>query len=516
MDGPLFEQSSPGSTRCILIGDPASAGHSFERFDALLWIVDAASLTQKPAGITEAAVEKVDLDARPLEEVFAAIDRFVLRDPRRLPWICVGRNVLRHRPAAYQSVLAELHAQLTDQEQARATRQEVGFFWQKHVFANVAAYGRRRVPTSWAGALRGLPAFVCGAGSSLDVSLPRLAAAAGTGIVVAADSSLRALARAGVQADFAVSVDWAKTPEKCLGPDLPPTRMILSPLSPPAWNQALRSEQIFYLANNHLTIDWLAEQGVARTEIGVTENCGSTGLGLARYLGCSPLYLFGIDLAPDPRDPQRHRHAGVEASLYPDAVASAPPNGPQIPGNYAATVATHLFGDWRTLDRRLAAWPAGLVVNVNDRGARLRNTQLVSPGQFQPDSVSVEKAPLLARLGPPGQEDRPAVDAALRHIAATGARTAAAVEALRDSLQTEGPDALVTGMRVLFHDPTFGRIFGAFSLKVLPHLVPPREKDAAFWSRILDELAELSRLASVAAPPSPDDADPTPGGTLAR
>jgi len=54
-------------------------------------------------------------------------------------------------------------AQFESHQRARTTRQKDGFKWQSQLLANLGFYARRRVPASWAGALQGLPAFICGA-----------------------------------------------------------------------------------------------------------------------------------------------------------------------------------------------------------------------------------------------------------------------------------------------------------------------------------------------------------------
>ena len=182
---------------------------------------------------------------------------------------------------------------------APATRQNDGLTRQRHVLQNLPGYVRHRLPSAWAGALRGLPALVCGAGPSLDVTLPALAAAAGHAVVFSADSALRALARAGVTADFAVSIDADKVPENCLPAGSPPARVVLASVSPPAWRGARLPAPPLFLSGPQVTDDWLAAQGGARTAVTAAESCGNTALALAEHLGCCPIYVFGMYLAVD-------------------------------------------------------------------------------------------------------------------------------------------------------------------------------------------------------------------------
>jgi hypothetical protein len=165
-----------------------------------------------------------------------------------------------------------------------------------------------------------------------------------------------------------------------------------------------------------------------------------------------------------------------------------------VPGNYAPAVRTHAIGDWRALERRLATWPAGLVTNVNDRGARLGNTTLVHPGQFGLVAPPFDRA-RLDRLPAPVAPADPALAAARGPMHVAGRRGQDEVAALRQTLASSGPAALAAALRPWFADETTAHTLGAFSLKVMPHLLPPIEGDAAFWSGLLDEAEALFALA---------------------
>ena len=151
---------------------------------------------------------------------------------------------------------------------------------------------------------------------------------------------------------------------------------------PPAWQTAHAASPPLFLSGPQVTDDWLATQGVARTALAVSESCGSTALALAEHLGCSPIYLFGLDLAVDDTDPARRHQKDADPALYHASNYDPTARLPRVPGNYAATVPCFALGDWRALDARLADGPVGHVFNITDRGARLRGTTVVHPGQF--------------------------------------------------------------------------------------------------------------------------------------
>jgi hypothetical protein len=492
LKGVLMERSFPGATTCVLVGGLTGAEEAdFGPFKSVLWIVNSGAAQPNPPGAQQGAVQLVCPDQIPAAEVSAALEKFIARDPRHLPSIVVTECA-----GAFTAILAQVYAAVEGHHRARQTRQKDGFLWQKHLLANLAPYAGRRIPPGWAGALRGVPAFVCGAGPSLDASVDALAACADRAVIFSADSALRALARRGVKADFAISIDAAKMPEKCLPADCIPDRVVLSGVSPPSWQGAIAADRQYFVSNRQVTLDWLGAQGLACTQVSATESCGSTGIELARYLGCSPIYLFGLDLALDPAAPATRHNAAADPTVYASSGFDPLQRLPRVSGNYGDTVATHVYGDLQALNRRLSLWPQDLVFNVNDRGARLDNTTLVHPHAFSVAAPAGVKSAVLSRLCPPEKVPDAVLASALGSLRRLGETGTASMYTLRQVLDLGGPEALCGHLRQLFADRDFGRAMGSFSLKVMPHLVPPAEGSAVFWSSLLDEMEELSVLSS--------------------
>ena len=485
--GAFHLQAYPGATTCVAIGHlTAEAVRRLPRSRALFWITPCSN---EPAPALPAGTMLTRVSSGDPAAVVAELERFLRLDARHLPSVAVTGPDYPH----LHPLVATVTSLLEQHHRARVTRQRDGFLWQRHVLENLPAYLRQPLPATWHHRLLHRPAVVCGAGPSLDVSAPRLAAMAGRVIIFAADSALHTLARHGITADFVISIDAAKEPAKCLPAGRLPAHAILSPVSPPAWLDAVPAGSCHFVASHQVTTDWIASHGAVRPPLAVAENCGATALMLARWLGCRPLYLFGLDLALAP-GAQRHT-TGADAALYTGSGFDAAQDYPAVPGNCTDTVPTHVIGDWRQLDERLAGWPAGLVFNVNDRGARLRNTTLVPPGQFVVDGPA-DKAGWMAELDrtPAGSGELPGA-AALARLRQAGTRCTQALPSLRDALRLGGPAALVPPLRQLARDETVARALGAYTLKLMPHLLPPIEGDRAFWSTQLDELAELAALA---------------------
>jgi hypothetical protein len=302
-----------------------------------------------------------------------------------------------------------------------------------------------------------------------------------------------------VQADFAVSVDVAKTPAKCLPDSLPPNRVILSANSPPDWLGAIPADRRHFVSSNQLTLDWLAAMGVPRTKIGVCENCGATAIELARFLGCSPICLFGMDLSLNADGPLQRHHGDVETSVYKGSGFNARQEFPLVPGNFSPQVPTHVVGDWRALDRRIAGWTAGLVWVVTDRGAKLSNTTLLRPGDFEVPAMTLDKRSRLGTLPAGGMQAREPLQAISEKLGQFGNRLAEWAPSLRKTLETGGPNSVAASLRSLFAAPEHGQMLGAYALKLMPHLLPPIQEQGTDWPAIISELEILGRHAARAA-----------------
>lgn len=493
----LVETGQPRASTCVLAGRIAP-DHvpDLVRFRHLLWFVDAAGRLAIPPALEQSAVvvEPASVEHTTPGEVAGLLERLLERDLRELPAVRITPDVREHCVADYVQLVGQIHAAFESAQRARVNRQADAFLCQKHLLLNFSAYAGARVPDAWAGALRGFPAFVCGAGPSLDVSAEVLAPVADSGIVFAADSALRVLARRGIQADFAVSIHAQRTPEKCLAADVAPSRVVLATISPPAWRDALPEDRSVFISGGQITEEWLRAHGVAPTAVTAMESCGSSALELARFFGCAPIHLFGLDLATSDEAAAPRRALDADPSIYGDPAGFAAPL-PRVPGNHAAEVPTPVLADWHALDRRLADWPAGLVINVNDRGARLRNTTVVHPDQFHAPKAAASKRQSLGRLPQPAIPDGPAMRAARAELGSFGARGCRAVAAARAQVESGNLAGAAAGLRALYADEDFARAFGAFSTKAMPQLLAPQEAGEEAFRTLLDEFEELACLA---------------------
>ena len=491
----LIERQFPGARTCLVVGDlDPGMEDSLARYTKILWIAESRSPEVRFRRIPKTTFARIGIDECSSPQLEAHIDKFVMGTPRHLPSVYVSRAVAGWPQDRLTEVIDVVYQNLEMQQRARMTRQKDGFVWQSQLLKNTSAYALRRLPPEWAGALAGLPAFVCGAGPSFGVSAPYLAKVAAQGIVLAADSSLKALAKVGVGADFVVSVDAAKEPALCLDGVPLPGRAVLSTISPPAWSSAIAPTQQFFVSGNQLTLDWMASVGIARTAVAVCENCGATAIEVARFLGCAPICLFGMDLALNADGPPTRHHADVDKAVYVNSGFDETQQFPKVPGNFSPEVPTHVIGDWRKLNDQLAQWPEGLVWVVTDRGAKLTNTTVMRPEDFTLPSTGQEKSALLARLPSAAAASPEVLRAVVGEYAQCSRLIQKCLPGIRASLARGDIPSTAKQLLPLFSDQHTGMILGAFSLKLMPHLVPPLEQERGVWDTLVAELAGLSEI----------------------
>ena len=194
----------------------------------------------------------------------------------------------------YKETMNLVSARIDTIFRARRTRSETGILRQNQIFSNLPNYFSSRVPKE-ANLGRGSFALVIGAGPSLDITLPLLKSNLSIPLIIATDSSLRALESIGVQPDFVVSIDPNKSVSSCTNPGFyPGIALIISPH--PSWRKVERSNPL--PLRSCLTEDWLAEKGVSKTwSLLVANNAGLSALALADYLSPSLIVTVGMDLS---------------------------------------------------------------------------------------------------------------------------------------------------------------------------------------------------------------------------
>ena len=114
-------------------------------------------------------------------------------------------------------------------------------------------------------------------------------------VIIAADSSLKALAKENISPHFIVSIDPEKSFEACGNQECKPGISILSSQSHSSWSE--NWEKKCYISGRVISEDWLGEKGVGKSSLQAINNAGLTALAFADFISPSAILLVGMDLA---------------------------------------------------------------------------------------------------------------------------------------------------------------------------------------------------------------------------
>lgn len=333
-----------------------------------IFVIDPTSQSEKIDG-----VEYLD-PCSSAEVIKERLNQFLMREYNKPPVVKVSKNIHDHLSTSADGILKLIIQEIDTTLRARRTRNETGFDRQKQIFLNLPNYLKQRVPDHWEAIGSQSLAVVVGAGPSLDETLTLLNSDIPNPIIIATDSSLKALHHEDITPHFVVSIDPHKTFEVCSFPGFTPGQIILSSQSHKSWNIAWKDKKAF-LSGRVISEDWLAEKGVSKTSFLAINNVGLTALAFANFLRPSVIILLGMDLSGKGRGEKRYAEKTgrsqieVHASKY-----------HEIPGNYEKSVPTPFFSDWQeTSEICSKISKKRLIINFNIMGAQLSGTTLVHP-----------------------------------------------------------------------------------------------------------------------------------------
>jgi hypothetical protein len=203
--------------------------------------------------------------------------------------------------AAYPDELRKLNELIPSLLQrtatSRATYQHRGKFWVRDIIDNVELLTDAPHFLNLAGCYEGVPAFIIGAGPSLDINVHQLNEAATKGIVFATNSGAVALAKHGIEPQVVVCIESIDASSK-LGP-LPFMSRCVRAFSLAAAPQTLRTGQGPLLPIHEAVVQYtgLVEDLTGCPGLSMACSVSTVAMSLARALGCSPVVLVGQDLA---------------------------------------------------------------------------------------------------------------------------------------------------------------------------------------------------------------------------
>ena len=198
--------------------------------------------------------------------------------------------------ARARGVVRRLHADARANTEARRKH---GARYLLNTLGNVKALAREGDVASLTAAFPGVPAFVVGAGPSLDHALTHLRTAQQDAIIVCVDTALRPLLRAGVEPHFVVALDPGEANTRHLW-DLPKcdhTVLVTEASMTPIALDPFKGRTFLFSVSDHQPWPWLAAHGQARGKLRAWGSVLTSAFDLALRLGCDPVAFVGSDLA---------------------------------------------------------------------------------------------------------------------------------------------------------------------------------------------------------------------------
>lgn len=171
--------------------------------------------------------------------------------------------------------------------------------WQGNTFRNFKSLIRTPDPAEFHGLFHGIPMIMAGAGPSLDESIDFLRWAQNRAVIVAGNSSMRALVNGGVRPHFVLAADPNETTDRGFeGVELGDTILVCPFLVHPGVVPRFGDRVITWSLNNAVATHFRKVIGRERcahvTEQGTVSACA---FDLAVIFGSSALFFVGQDLA---------------------------------------------------------------------------------------------------------------------------------------------------------------------------------------------------------------------------
>lgn len=212
----------------------------------------------------------------------------------------LGAKSLYARNASFfDSVRERIERLLNRREINRNTLTRFGTRWIRNLSSNLPVLAGATGVSEIKNLFRGVPSLVLAAGPSLDDIVPQLPQLANRMLVIAVDTTLRAVLAAGVDPDIVVVVDpqyWnTRHLDRCV------TKAILvseSSSHPRVFRTSFR-RTLFCSSLFPLGIHLESKLGEFG-RLGAGGSVATTAWDLARYVGSKPIYMAGLDLGyPD-------------------------------------------------------------------------------------------------------------------------------------------------------------------------------------------------------------------------
>lgn len=315
------------------------------------------------------------------------------------PFILDGIKIIEHSsslqayPEYYDRVKGIVRESLQSGEVLLRTKVELGGIIQENIVRNLPTLLNTPNISAIYQILTDIPAFIVGAGPSLDRNIEQLSQIEGKGVVIACDTVLAKLRNHGITPDIMISTDPTYLNEKHFRgmEELGETVFVYSPSVYYPILQKLKGTKVNIPLASSRILSTLKEVFGNTSTIKTGVNVGQTCFNLARFLGCDPIVLTGLDFSFSPQGGKTHTsETALQRNIY---VSETPgkmkveliTEKPEleefepilIPGNQQETVATNKF--WfaylRSMEEEIRSTQAK-VINCTEGGAKIQGAEV--------------------------------------------------------------------------------------------------------------------------------------------
>ncbi len=273
------------------------------------------------------------------------------------------------------------------------TKVQMGGMIQENIYRNLPAVLSNPNASALHSILSGVPAYVVGAGPSLDWNVHQLAGVKDSGVIIAVDTVWKKLREQDIHPHLVVTSDPTYLNARHFEgmEELGETILIFAPSVYHEIPKKLMGTKISLPMPASKFLNALSDVLGDMSYMAVGTNVGQTCFNLARYLGCSPIILVGMDLS-FPKDGGTTHAAGtafrrrIETGQTPGKMTveliSETPEWEEfdpilIPGVLGNEVATNKF--WLAYLRSLEVEiqkTESKVINCTEGGARIDGTEI--------------------------------------------------------------------------------------------------------------------------------------------
>lgn len=210
------------------------------------------------------------------------------------------KNYTMHN-SAYFAKLAELIERNKQKDQINMrTLQKFSHLWLRNMCKNAKLASSFDGIMRFKDAFKDLPALVIAAGPSLDDVLESLKILQQKTVTICVDTALRACISAGIEPDFIVSVDPQYWNARHLDRLTSPKSILITELA--SYPQTLRfnCKEILLCSSLYPLGKFLEKRTGDNGALGAGGSVATSAWDFARFIGCSIIYIAGLDLSfPD-------------------------------------------------------------------------------------------------------------------------------------------------------------------------------------------------------------------------